>query len=147
MQRKNLNLYFALSRSKIFLALLTFITLLSIFVVVDLSIKIWLRCLIGLLVILYTIFILWQQGFLYKRQSIVALSYTNNHEWLLVTHAGKKIKAKLKGGSLVTPITCVLHFNLIDYPFYYSRKNMVIFCDALTKNDFRRLRVALLHIV
>ena len=75
---------------------------------------------------------------------INGLVYTADGEWQLTYGDGRMLEAELSASTTVHPKLATLNFNLRDQPRFRTRSSLVILPDALSVEDFRRLRVLLL---
>ncbi len=82
---------------------------------------------------------LWRYGCLQSDDSIISLRYRSAGEWLIGTKKAA-YPAILEADSLVTHQVIVLRFRIATN---YFANSCVIFRDALDKDSYRRLLVAL----
>lgn len=129
---------FVLKNSNLKIALLLFVYVGALICVILLH-RVWQAWVILLVIFSVEIFCY------LARQKIFALEYfPASGNWdLYFAHAEEKRTAILLGSSVVTAGVLVLHFNVADNSRNKKHRFIpaVIFVDALSRDDFRRLKV------
>lgn len=82
----------------------------------------------------------WRNVLFGGERSIIFFTYDDSGKWLLCNKRRHIITASLQRSSVVLPYLTVLHFKVEQARFLA----LLIFCDAMSKESFRQLRVSLL---
>ena len=114
----------------------------AMFCILFLTMPSWIKALLLLFCIISLVYWLRQQVILKNKSSIMKLWQESDGEWKLLSCAEQTLRAQLQGDSVVTRYWVLLNFNLIE-----KRKRIsVMLCpDALSADEFRQLRVWLMH--
>ncbi len=134
-----LDLEFKLQRSKQGIAFFLGLLLFSQIIVLSLTIAAWLKVLLMLWQTIYLGRILWSLGLGRGYPQLETIRRLTDGRWQL-TMKNQRYDVVLRGDSTVTTLLSVLRFQL---PQRYFCQSCLIFRDALTADDYRRLLVAL----
>jgi len=94
------------------------------------------KCVIALILILYSIAVLYSHGLLRHKKSIIAFSRTDKG-WTVKDATGF-YAATLCGSSTVTTKLCILRFQMFEKRL---KRSCIIFKDSVPEGEFRRLLV------
>lgn len=124
--------------SKIFFAIEVMVHLGAVVSVLVLDMALWVKYGLVILVLINLIYVVWRYVLLQHAKSIQQIEHNNEH-WVLITKSQQQLPGELCGQCLLTNFLLVLVFRL------EQRKSVVvIFKDALHREDFRKLRMILL---
>ncbi len=79
------------------------------------------------------------------KTSIVEIVIFNDEIWHCVNAKGERLPVRLQNSSVINKLVLIPHFRIDDVIRKHGKFfSVVIFCDAMDKDSFRRLKVAIL---
>ncbi|TCV90214.1 protein YgfX [Sulfurirhabdus autotrophica] len=129
-----------LKQSRILALMLLFMHSFCILLVWLMPLPFWVKLTGSLILIVSAAFYLQRDALLTFPQSIVALQVDSDCRSEIQSKQGDRITAELMGTSFVAPYLTVLNFKTAEKRF---AQHVVIFPDAINREDFRQLRVLL----
>lgn len=133
-----LNTDIIIKPSKRFIALLLAkIAIIVVSAILFLSVSLLIKIIFIFITGSYGMYVLWANGFLQSKNSIVAMRLLNNGTWMLYTKE-TVLSGELWHDSLVTAQLMVLRFAL---PGRWWKRSVVLFKDSLKPSMYRELFV------
>lgn len=126
---------FHLKPSRCYVGCVSLLWLASLGILASVSLPLWIRLVLMLVVASYGGWILWRFALLRSRNAIVRIRCLDNGQWQLGTRAGDRI-GKLRGDSVVTPILCILRFSVAGKRWPES---CVVMRDSMGHDEYKAL--------
>ena len=98
----------------------------------------WMRFLIAVPLLIDAIWLIAKEGYLCGTKAVLTLA-VNQQYWLLTERSGREIRGELIQPAFTSSWFSILRLRLLDGKCY----NLVIFCDGLCHETYRRLVIHL----
>lgn len=124
-----------------YIILLTLFVMGSLVVIVALPLGFGAKSLLFIALTVYGAQLIWRNGLLKSRHSIMSLVQQAENSWVITTRT-QRHEATLRGDSTVTHLASVLRFQLSTQRFPLS---CTLFRDSMEPDAYRQLTVAIRH--